>query len=72
MTKELDNNFKYHKPQGTQEERYIALRAKAKELAEMFELMCPASRERSLAMTNLEQASMWGNAAIAQNEPSLP
>jgi hypothetical protein len=28
---------------------------------------CPDSREKSLAMTNLEQAVMWANAAIARN-----
>jgi hypothetical protein len=28
----------------------------------------PESREQSLALTNLEQAVMWANAAIARRE----
>lgn len=29
---------------------------------------CPESRERSLAMTNLEQTTMWAIAAIARHQ----
>jgi len=64
----LDRRFTYHAPKGTQPERYIKIRATAKELAELLERLCPASRERSLALTNLEQAVMWANASIARNE----
>jgi len=64
----LDNIFTYHKPFGNQPERYVALRNKAKELAEHVENMCPDSREKSLAITNIQQAVMWANAAIAINE----
>lgn len=65
---QLENNFKYHAPKAGQPEKYEALRNKAKELAHMIDELCPNSREKSLAMTNLEQASMWANAAIARNE----
>lgn len=65
---QLDNNFRYHSPKAGQNERYESLRAKAKELAEQINEMCPDSREKSLAVTNLEQAIMWANASIARNE----
>lgn len=65
---QLENNFKYHAPKAGQPEKYEALRGKAKELAHMIDELCPNSREKSLAMTNLEQASMWANASIARNE----
>jgi hypothetical protein len=65
---DIEKNFTYHRPFGDQPRRYEAIRAKAKELAQLIAVMCPDSRERSLAMTNLEQASMWANAAIARNE----
>jgi hypothetical protein len=65
---QLDNNFKYHSPKPGQNEKYEGLRAKAKELAEQINDMCPDSREKSLAITNLEQAIMWANASIARNE----
>ncbi len=65
---ELDNNFTYHAPSPAQATQYTMLRAKAKELAEMFVVECPQSRECSLALTSLEQSVMWANAAIARNK----
>lgn len=65
---QLDNNFRYHSPKDDQPARYEALRNKAKEFAELINASCPDSREKSLAITNLEQASMWANASIARNE----
>lgn len=64
----IENNFTYHAPKPGQPERYEALRNKAKELALLVEEMCPASREKSIAMTKLEEAVMWANASIARNE----
>ena len=72
MTKEqLDNTFTYHRPFGNQPARYEALREKAKELATLFDGACPDSREKSLALTNLQQAVMWANASIAINEKEV-
>lgn len=65
---QLDNNFKYHPPKEGQQEKYVAIRDKAKELAEMLNELCPDSREKSLSVTNLEQAVFWANASIARNE----
>ena len=60
--------FTYHKPFGSQPDRYVAIREKAKELATLVMSACPDSRERSVALTNLQQAVMWANASIAINE----
>lgn len=65
---DLDKRFTYHAPQPGQPERYQALREKAKELAALIVQTTPPGREQSLALTNLEQAVFWGNAAIARNE----
>lgn len=67
-TKRIANDFAYHPPRGTQPERYEYLRAVAKKFATDILEDCPNSRERSLALTNLEQAVFWANAAIARNE----
>ncbi|AQR76373.1 hypothetical protein ABNB59_15450 [Paenibacillus larvae] len=64
---QIENNFKYHAPKEGQPEKYTALREKAKDLAYLLDELCPNSREKSLAITNLEQAVMWANAAIARN-----
>ena len=61
------NNFRYHAPKPGQAEIYQELRTEAHKLADRFTAYCPASRERSLAITKLEEAVMWANAAIARN-----
>lgn len=65
---DLDNIFKYHAPTADQVTRYGALREKAKEFAQLIQTTTPASREQSVALTNLQQTVMWANAAIAINE----
>lgn len=67
MNPALENNFKYHAPKEGQPEKYEALRAKAKELAYLIEESCPNSREKAVAMTQLETAVFWANASIARN-----
>jgi hypothetical protein len=71
MADKIENAFAYHPPKGTQPKRYEALRANARTLACLIDRHCPDSREKSLAMTNLEQAVMWANASIARNETAL-
>lgn len=68
LGQQIENNFVYHSPKEDQSERYIALRDQAKNLAYKIVKNTPASREQSLALTNLEQAIFWANAAIARNE----
>lgn len=64
----LRNNFVYHAPFGTQQARYVYLRDRAGSLANCMNRCCPPSRELSVAMTKLEEAIFWANAAIARNE----
>jgi hypothetical protein len=66
----IENNFTYHPPilSAGQQERYVAIREKAKELAYLIDNQTPWSREQSVAMTHLETAVFWANAAIARNE----
>ena len=65
---DLENIYTYHSPKDTQPERYERIRYKAKMLAAFINEKCPDSREKSLAMTKLEEAVMWANASIARNE----
>ena len=64
---QIENNFKYHSLKEGQPEKYATIREKAKELAYLIEQECPNSREKSVAMTNLETAVMWANSSIARN-----
>lgn len=64
----LINRFTYHKPKTDQQERYEIIRQEGFSLATTFDTLCPDSRELSMAITKLEEAVMWANAAIARNE----
>ena len=64
----LNNTFTYHPPKEGQQDRYVRLRSSARQIAEQVVMYTPPSREQSLALTKLEEAIFWANAAIARNE----
>lgn len=68
----LDNAFNHHAPKGGQAAQYEFLRGEAKALATQYLRHCPPGHECSLAITMLEQAMFWANAAIARAEPASP
>jgi hypothetical protein len=65
---DVEKVFTYHAPHGTQPQRYEEIRAKAREFAGLLTTACPESREKSLALTTLQQTVMWANASIAIHE----
>jgi hypothetical protein len=68
MTQEdINNRFIYHTPKLGQPETYKLLRDKAKEFAELINTVCPESREKSLAITELENSVFWANTSIARH-----
>jgi hypothetical protein len=65
---QIDKAFTYHAPKEGQGPRYTELRKSARDFACQILHFTPESREQSLALTKLEEAVMWANAAIARNE----
>lgn len=66
-TKDLDNRFTYHPIKDKeQEDKYVEVRRLCMELAHALNALCPDGREKSLAITNLEQTQFWANASIAR------
>lgn len=65
---ELGIRFTYHAPKEGQPEKYRKLRRVGLDLADIIVENCPDSRERSLALTKVEEAIMWANASIARRE----
>jgi len=63
---EMNLRFTYHLPTREQILAYDVIRTTAKSLACAIDATCPDSREKSLAITKLEEAMMWANAAIAR------
>ena len=66
-TTDLVNRFTYHPPKDGQAEQYEQIRATGLYLANLINAQCPESREKSLAVTHIEDAVMWANAAIARH-----
>jgi hypothetical protein len=64
---DLDNRFTYHAPNETQVAQYNLIREEARHFARLINDLCPEGREKSLAITNLEETVMWANASIARN-----
>lgn len=69
---EIQSRFTYHPPVDgiNQTGRYEVIRSKALGLANTILSLCPPSRERSVAITKLDEVVMFANAAIARNEPN--
>ena len=65
MKEQIEKNFTYHAPKGTQPARYEVIRHNAKVLAALIDNNCPESREKDIAMTRIEEAVMWANKSIA-------
>jgi len=72
--KMLAETFTYHAPKNNQLPRYQDIRGAAHNLAVIIEKHCPPSREKSIAITKLQEVSMFANASIAihENLPSQP
>lgn len=66
--KDLTNRFTYHAPTPESVEKYPKIRNKALQLAKLINKECPDCREKSLAITKLEEVVMWTNAGISRNQ----
>lgn len=64
--RDIDVRFTYHKPRDGQPEIYEGLRSRARELARYANEVVPDCREKSLALTKLEEFVMWANAGVAR------
>lgn len=67
IDEQIENNFTYHPPKEGQVELYNLIRRSAKQFAIDINNVAVDSREKSVALTKLEEAVMWANAAIARN-----
>lgn len=67
---DLENIYTYHPPvNDNQLTAYAEVRRYAKAMAGYILDVCPISRERSLALTKIEECVGWANAAIARYTP---
>lgn len=68
MRDQIEKNFKYHAPKDKGAVlAHETVRNECRHLASTLDGLLPNSREKSLAMTKLEEVMMWANASIARN-----
>lgn len=65
---DLDKLFTYHAPGEKAIAAHGTVRQFGKDFALLVTATCPPSRERSLAITKIEETVMWANAAIARHK----
>lgn len=64
---DLENRFDYHQPRDDEtKRRHEQVRAVCLGAALDIDGLLPEGREKSLAVTKLEEAMMWANAGIAR------
>ena len=68
LIERIANDFRYHKPGLVAIAKHEKVRDEGLLYAKTLLSQCPESRELSLALTSLEEAVMWANAAIARNK----
>jgi len=69
---ELTARFGFVPPTDVQKAKYGILRLKAHEMAVMLDQTCVDSREKSLAMTKLQESMMWAQRCVAARESQPP
>lgn len=65
----MKKTYAYHKPSIDGIEKIRVLREAFSELHDLIETTAPQSREKSVALTNLETTAMWAIKAIVCNDP---
>ena len=66
----IAKTFAYHRPSDESGVKIRSLREGFSRLKEHVEAVSPVSRERSVALTELETAAMWAIKAVVANDPA--
>lgn len=65
----MKKTYAYHKPSESGLAKIRELREKFSQLHDDIQRLAPDSRERSVALTNLETTAMWAIKAVVCNDP---
>lgn len=69
----IDKPYAYHAPSSDGHLRITQLREAFSDVQKVIDRVCPDSRHKSVAVTNLETSAMWAIKAVVFNDPfSLP
>lgn len=67
MSDDLRKRYEFHSTGDEQRTKHDALREEIYRSAKYVDENVPSGREKSLALTKLEEAKFWANAAIANH-----
>lgn len=67
---ETRKSYQYHKPSEKSLVDIAAIRKAFSGLHDLVEQLAPTSRERAIALTELETSAMWAIKAIVCNDPA--
>jgi hypothetical protein len=65
---DLEHRFNFHPATHAKGELHAQVRGSILNVALYINAVVPDGREKALAITKLEEAMMWANAAIARND----
>ncbi|MFF9284854.1 Acb2/Tad1 domain-containing protein [Streptomyces griseosporeus] len=64
---DIEHRFAFHAaPDQEKRDAHASVRQACRRLADHINETCPDGREKSLALTAIEEAMFWGNAALAR------
>ncbi|MEY2873489.1 MAG: hypothetical protein RLZZ373_860 [Pseudomonadota bacterium] len=66
----IDKPYAYHKPSDDGMDRINRLREAFSAVDRAIKETCPDSRQKSVAITELETAAMWAIKAVVFNDPA--
>ena len=65
----IDKPYAYHKPSPGGLNRINDLRAAYSEVQRVIDMVCPNSRQKAIAITELETSAMWAIKSVVFNDP---
>lgn len=65
----IDKPYAYHRPSNDGMDRINQLREAFSNLERLIQSVCPDSRHKSVAITQLETTAMWAIKAVVFNDP---
>ncbi len=71
LVERIENDFVPHAAPQVQMAEMKDVRQRLKSVAMFVEKTCPKGRELALALTHLEEAMFWANAAISRPHPRV-
>lgn len=68
----IKHNFSSHTPTPEKADTHEMLRENGYKLCMLIQELCPEGREKSLAITKIEEAIFWANAGLARDMQDAP